>query len=493
MLKKTLFSLLALLSFGLTVRAQTTSASTAVAAPENMQLFLLIGQSNMAGRAPVEPEDKVPHPRVFMLTKELTWVPATDPVHFDKPKIAGVGPASSFARALADRDPQAIIGLIPAAFGGTSLEEWKPGGKLYADAVARTREALKRGKLAGILWHQGEADSAPAKATTYTERFNAMITQLRADLGAPDVPVIVGETGRFRAGAEQINAVLAALPAHVSHCGFASAEGLSDKGDHLHFNRASQHEFGRRYATAWFALAGLPAAAPSLGMPRAGKPPVVIFKLDDLRDTEKARHGFSRVFDVLVAKNIHAGFGIIADSCEDNGNKTSYYDLVRRWAASGRVEIWHHGYDHVQGEFSDGNYARQVEHLQKANRLVAEKCGVTLRSFGAPFNANDAATVRALNDTPQLAVWMFSNNSVGAKQRLLTIRCNMEPKTGVVSYDLFVKDYAAHVGAAYIVVQGHPPYWDDASHAAFTRIVDFCRAQRCAFATPYECAQAAPR
>lgn len=43
----------------------------AQATPENMQIFLLIGQSNMAGRGAVEQQDQTPHPRVFMLTKEL--------------------------------------------------------------------------------------------------------------------------------------------------------------------------------------------------------------------------------------------------------------------------------------------------------------------------------------------------------------------------------------------------------------------------------------
>src|SRR5687767_14018933 len=51
-------------------------------------LYLLIGQSNMAGRGAVEEADKKPLPRVFMFTKEKAWAPAVDPQHFDKP-IAG--------------------------------------------------------------------------------------------------------------------------------------------------------------------------------------------------------------------------------------------------------------------------------------------------------------------------------------------------------------------------------------------------------------------
>ncbi len=222
--------------------------------PANMQIFLLIGQSNMAGRGAGEPSDQIPHPRVFMLTKELAWVPAVDPMHFDKPERIGTGLGKTFGAVLAEADPATVIGLVPAAFGGSALEEWTPGSLHYVNAVARAKEALKHGRLAGILWHQGEADSAPEKAATYAVRFAKMIAQLRADLDAQDVPVIVGETGRFRPDGAPINAVLAKLPDFVPHCAFVSAEGLADKGDKIHFDSPAFRELGRRYAAAWQVL-----------------------------------------------------------------------------------------------------------------------------------------------------------------------------------------------------------------------------------------------
>ena len=230
-------------------------AETADPKPERMDLFLLIGQSNMAGRGKVGPEDQVPHPRVFMLTKEMTWAPAIDPMHFDRPERIGVGLASTFARVVAEARPGATIGLIPAAFGGSALDEWQPGQPHYVNAVTRAREAMKRGRLAGILWHQGESDADAAKTATYAERFLKMITQLRADLGAENVPLIVGELGRFKPEHTGINAVLATLPKTVPHCAFVSSEGLGDMGDKLHFDTPALHEFGRRYAEAWLKLA----------------------------------------------------------------------------------------------------------------------------------------------------------------------------------------------------------------------------------------------
>ena len=149
----------------------TISTAALLAAQAPHELFLLIGQSNMAGRGVVEEQDRVPIPRVFMLNKAMEWVPAVDPVHFDKPDIAGVGLARSFGKTLAFAAPDASIGLIPAAFGGTSLDEWKVGGKLYEEAVRRAKFAMRSGKLRGILWHQGEADAGKKEtAASYRER-----------------------------------------------------------------------------------------------------------------------------------------------------------------------------------------------------------------------------------------------------------------------------------------------------------------------------------
>jgi len=234
-----------------------TAAALAQSRPENMQLFLLIGQSNMAGRGKVEAEDKVPHPRVFMLTKGLAWVPAVDPVHFDKPERIGVGLAKTFGAVVADTDPAAVIGLIPAAFGGSALDEWAPGAPHYINAVARAREAMKHGRLAGILWHQGESDRAPDKAATYAGRFAKMIASLRADLGAESVPLVVGEIGRFCPNEGPVNAEIRQLPGLVPHCALVTTEGLAGRPEEpevLHFVTDAFRELGRRYAKAWLEI-----------------------------------------------------------------------------------------------------------------------------------------------------------------------------------------------------------------------------------------------
>ncbi|MEK7412141.1 MAG: sialate O-acetylesterase, partial [Planctomycetota bacterium] len=123
---------------------------TAETSPDaNFHLYLLVGQSNMAGRGKPDEESTKPPPRVLMLTKDLQWVPASDPMHFDKP-TAGVGPGVTFGRCLAEANDKIRIGLIPCAIGGTSINVWKPRAATapthpWEDMLARTKAAVSAG------------------------------------------------------------------------------------------------------------------------------------------------------------------------------------------------------------------------------------------------------------------------------------------------------------------------------------------------------------
>ena len=152
---------------------------------ENFQLYLLIGQSNMAGRGDIGDTDKQPHPRVFTLTKDNIWVEAVDPIHFDK-DIAGVGPGLTFGKTMADNNKNVRIGLIPCACGGSAISHWKAGAWFeqtkshpYDDALKRAKIAMEDGTLKGILWHQGEGDSNAESAGLYEQRLAEFITTIR--------------------------------------------------------------------------------------------------------------------------------------------------------------------------------------------------------------------------------------------------------------------------------------------------------------------------
>ena len=231
----------------------------------SFHLFLLVGQSNMAGRGKVEPGDMVAPARVLTLNKAGEWVPAVDPIHFDK-NIAGVGPGRSFGIAAAENDPSITVGLIPCACGGSPIVTWRPsaffGGTQshpYDDAILRTKLAMESGTLKGILWHQGETDCNEKDAPGYATNLVAVIQSFRSDLDAPDVPFLIGELGQFLAQSESTTKVVEAqkhVAQSVTNCAFVSSEGLAHRGDRLHFNTESQHELGRRYFKAWKNLSG---------------------------------------------------------------------------------------------------------------------------------------------------------------------------------------------------------------------------------------------
>lgn len=222
---------------------------------EKFHVWLLMGQSNMAGRGEMTEMDRRHVPGVFTLNKENRWVPAAHPLHWDKPKVVGVGLGMSFAEAMREEDPSLAIGLIPCAFGGSPLVRSSKGGDLYANAVARARVAAERGVIKGVLWHQGETDSDKADtANTYAQRLARMIADLRADLSQPALPVVAGGlctpflANPKYAFAPTVQKALEDLPRHVPNTAFASSAGLVDKGDKVHFSAAALREFGRRYA-----------------------------------------------------------------------------------------------------------------------------------------------------------------------------------------------------------------------------------------------------
>lgn len=235
-------------------------------AKERFDLFLLVGQSNMAGRGDIAPSDRQPHPRVLMLDRDGAWVPAIDPMHFDKPAVVGVGLGRSFALALTEADPAITIGLIPAAVGGSPIDTWQPGvfypptqSHPWDDALRRARIALPAGTLKGILWHQGESDATRELAPGYAAKLHALVARFRSALEAPDVPFIAGQMGRFTVAPwdefrTQVDRAHRELPAQVPHAAFVTSEGLDHRGDEVHFDAASYRTLGRRYAEAYLRL-----------------------------------------------------------------------------------------------------------------------------------------------------------------------------------------------------------------------------------------------
>lgn len=221
-----------------------------------MHSFLLVGQSNMAGRGFLEEAPEIQNDRLYVL-RNGRWQAMYRPVVCDR-WFSGVCLAESFADAYS-RSHNVETGLIPCADGGTSLDEWERGGLLYDNAVAQARLAQRTSVIAGILWHQGEAECVESRAPLYEKKFLKILNGFREDLHLPKVPVLIGGLGdflplldeNFSTWAPVVNQALQKIGAEQSCTAFVPADGLSANPDNLHFNAKSLLEFGLRYHEAY--------------------------------------------------------------------------------------------------------------------------------------------------------------------------------------------------------------------------------------------------
>ena len=144
--------------------------------------FLLIGQSNAAGRGFIEeaaPLDNLAGR--LKMTRNGLWVKMFRPINPDR-VFAGVSFAESFAKEYATAHPEVEVGIIPCADGGTEIAKWMPGSTLFDNAVQNARLAMRTSELRGILWHQGESDAYKEKYPLYKEKFTVMMNAFKAAL-----------------------------------------------------------------------------------------------------------------------------------------------------------------------------------------------------------------------------------------------------------------------------------------------------------------------
>ncbi|WP_339918176.1 sialate O-acetylesterase [Yeosuana marina] len=223
-----------------------------------MDIYLLIGQSNMAGRAPIELQDRDSISDVYLFTSknDKPWEKTANPVNKYSTVRKDIAMQKlslgyEFAHELHQTYPDIKIGLVVNARGGTSIEEWKPGEKLYNAALNQTRKALKYGVLKGIIWHQGESNVLTYKS--YMPKIIELIKSFRRDFNNKNLPFIVGQLSSDRAERNDFNTMILKLPNALKNVGVVSSEGTKTI-DKTHFDSASQRLLGKRYAQEMIAI-----------------------------------------------------------------------------------------------------------------------------------------------------------------------------------------------------------------------------------------------
>ncbi|WP_198680015.1 sialate O-acetylesterase [Aureibaculum luteum] len=224
---------------------------------KKLWVFLMAGQSNMAGRGFVEPQDTITSKRILTINKNNDIVLAKEPLHFYEPKSGGLDCGLSFANSLLKEIPKDVsILLIPTAVGGSSTTKWLGDSihrdvKLLTNFKEKVKLAQKYGTVKGILWHQGESDANTNDIPKYENNLKHLFKSFRSSVRSKKLPILVGELGGYRPESETwkaINKIINTYAKKDKYTFVISTADLIDKGDNLHFDSESQRILGKRFA-----------------------------------------------------------------------------------------------------------------------------------------------------------------------------------------------------------------------------------------------------
>ncbi|WP_437986727.1 sialate O-acetylesterase [Sorangium sp. So ce117] len=291
-------------------------SAPAIAQP--VKVFVLAGQSNMVGygvgrQLPVElqsqpdvwydhynPDAREGGP--YAAATSADWGPLEP-----KGEARRYGPEITFGRAIVAAYPEHRIAIVKMAQGGTNLvDHWGRGlapdpevlyksqlyhallGELdsatyegdralrYPDEVTRLDGALARleseghpYEIAALVWMQGENEAGWSAAFSYGDTLRGFIAAIRADLGVPGLPVVLGRVsdnlypangGPIAAGKEaNIDAVRAAqvtVAEEDPRVAWVDTDDFTVRSpdDAYHFDSAAYQLLGERFAEAYLAL-----------------------------------------------------------------------------------------------------------------------------------------------------------------------------------------------------------------------------------------------
>ena len=269
-------------------------------------IFILAGQSNLAGRADISEIPAHFHPRALNNDVDYRFNWSNDHNFGGEPCSSNgefrplqsqlspglnymqlFGPEMALAHTLQPR--LKVLGIkrayfIKFAMGSTNLHtNWNPSNtvswgkmseigyygtfsKFCQDSLARLVggsendiESSNR-RLCGMFWFQGESDSSKAKdANAYLANFKHFTTTFREDLGCPDLPIVVSPVLWHGKKVKVINEALKqAADSEVPHC--VCVDPLDEQvfgvqGDDVglcagHLTAAGLCEVGRRMGEA---------------------------------------------------------------------------------------------------------------------------------------------------------------------------------------------------------------------------------------------------
>jgi hypothetical protein len=249
---------------------------------ENAIAFIHFGHSNMAGRGVDLPATRpfffgATDPHAWMYHSGAGFQPAVEP------KTAGDGgntingmvsggPGTALVKEAAALAPDKYF--ISLGFGQSSAycSQFLPGAAYYSKLMAGALELKGKVTFAGIMIYLGitERHGTQADIDNYPQCINKLVTQIRTDLGEPNLPLMIndyemGTTGPLAVGSAFYNAIhpkQLTLTTVVSNSILVPTDGVLIQDDHStnddhHFSLDGHKEYVRRMLAAmqlkgWF-------------------------------------------------------------------------------------------------------------------------------------------------------------------------------------------------------------------------------------------------
>ena len=268
--------------------------SPAFAQENEIQIVLLAGQSNMAGRANYDDLDaslkerieKVKS-RVFLSTSRENSESNTTDNAKEKNSFGltkSFGPEVFIGLTLAEKYPSKRFLLIKKAFGGTSLygawnanwtqekadesefDETRKKLQLYKSFIDLVNFNLfklkaegKSYKIWGMCWMQGETDTNRAlTAQSYEANLKTLITSCRKEFNCAEMPFIIGQINclgrKYSQGPAEVRIAMVNIAGADLTVGIvktATDKSWADfpkNDDNLHYNAIGQQRLGIAFA-----------------------------------------------------------------------------------------------------------------------------------------------------------------------------------------------------------------------------------------------------
>jgi hypothetical protein len=182
--------------------------------------------------------------------------------------MAGLDPAVSFTPTLKKAYPDDDVIVVKSAQGGQPIRRWyrdwkAPAGvkrkanpvpgDLYDQLMDKVKNAAK-GKTPDsitFVWMQGEADAKQGLAAVYEDSLRGLIDQLRKDLKRPDVTVVIGRLSDYKKGDtgwDRVRAAQEKVAAADPLAAWVDTDDLNGPNNALHYTKQGYADLGRRFA-----------------------------------------------------------------------------------------------------------------------------------------------------------------------------------------------------------------------------------------------------